>query len=40
MLSLSIPPLPLDVLRDMAMVSEVSETILVDGAGTRKKKKL
>ena len=40
MSSLSIPPLPSDVLRERAMVSAVSETMLADWAGTRKKEKL
>ena len=40
MSSLSIPPLPSEVLRDRAMISAMSETILADYAGTRKKEKL
>ena len=40
MSSLSIPPLPSEVLRERAMVSAVSDTMLADWAGTRKKEKL
>ena len=39
MSSLSMPPLPSDVLRERAIVSAVSDTMLADCAGTRKKEK-
>ena len=39
MSSLSIPPLPSDALRDRAIASTVSDIMLDDCAGTRKKEK-
>ena len=39
MSSLSMAPLPSDVLRERAMVHVVSDTMIADCAGTRKKEK-